>query len=199
MPEDVPWDGQVDAYITDIDDVVSKEYGVSFRDLLANPMKFSGDKKVIDAMPGIKAEVTSYFGNILKSMDEEVQKLNNEMEAATVQYDKIDEIIRIKVAAMKIPYIKPLYVNRNSSNEETILIESYDESLDPFIGKMVNISNYVADVSAGYKNYILGSWIFSGPKNYLLAINQPTSPVLQVETGSNTVNALLSAVESTLG
>ncbi len=198
MPEDAPWDDQVEAYVSEIDDVVSKQYDIDFRELLTNPQKFIGNQKAIDAMPGIKSEVKSYFDNLLKSMDEESKKLASEMEAATVQYDKINEIIQIKVAAMKIPYIKPLYVNRNVSNEETILIESYDESLDPFIGKMVNISNYVADVSASYKDYILGSWIFSGPKNYLLAINQPTSPVLTIETGANTLNALVDAVDNAI-
>ncbi len=199
MADEVPWDAQTDQFVADIDDVVTKEYGISFRDLLLNPSKFRKNQKAKDAMPGIKAEVDSYFDNIAKTMDDEKKKLESELDAANVQYDKIDEVIHIKSSALKVPYIKPLFVNRNVSSEETITVENYDEALDQMIGRLINVSHYVADVSVSYKDYMLGTWIFSGPKNYILTINQPVSYLFTLEGSNRAINTLLETAGNILG
>lgn len=195
MAKEVPWDSQTDSFISDLNSVLSKKYGVNFRAMLLNPGAYSGKKDAQAAVDKMRGDVDSYFSQLLGGMKEEQERLGDALEKATSQYKQVDSMISSKSSVLRIPYVKPLFVNRNPDNEETIVIDQYDSGLDAFIGKLVSVSNYVANVSAAYKQYYLGSWIFSGAtKNYMLTLNPPISPVLAVENGSAIVNGILDSI-----
>lgn len=196
MAKQLPWDEQTDGFISDLDETLSKKYGISLRSLLVNPNKYSGKKDLSKAIDGIRGDAATYFSELLDNLKEEQTKLEVELESADAQYREIDSLITNKSAAARVPYIKPLFVSRNPESEETIVIEKYDESLEAFVGKLVNASNYVADMSAVYKQYRLGSWVFSGAKNHVLTINPPASPVLVIENSRNQINDMLNDIEN---
>lgn len=191
MPKRIPWDEDTDNFVSDLDDVISKKYGMTLRSLLLNPAKYTDRQDADKLVNGIRDDVRTYFNSLLENMKEEETKLQSEMEAANSQYIAVDSVITEKSAAARVPYIKPMYVSRQRESEEAVLIERYDESMEPFIGKLVNASNYIADVSAVYKTYHLGSWLFSGAKNHVLTLNPPASPVLTIEGSRDTINGML--------
>ena len=49
-------------------------------------------------------------------------------------------------------------------------------------------------MSTQYKEHTIGSWLFSGAKNYILTINTPPNPILTIENSraliENTLDAL---------
>jgi transcription termination factor NusB len=194
MASNVPWDAQTDSFVSDLNSVLSKKYSVNFRAMLLNPGAYAGKKDAQAAVDKLRGDVDRYFSQLLDNLKDEQDKLALALEKTTAQYKQVDSMIANKSSALRVPYVRPLFINRNPDNEETIVIEQYDSDLDSFIGKLVSISSYVANISATYKQYYLGSWLFSGPKNYLVAMNPPASPVLAVENGSAIVNGILDRI-----
>jgi transcription termination factor NusB len=194
MARDVPWDAQTDAFVSDLNSIISKKYSVSFRSMLLNPDAYVKKKDIADTVKKVKAEVNSYFSQLLANLKDEQSALGTELAKKTDQYKKVDSVVSTKSSVLRIPYVKPLFISRNPDNEETILVEQYDSGLDALIGKLVGASNYVADLSATYKENRLGSWLFSGAKNYVLTINPPTSPVLAIDNSSTLINAILDSI-----
>ncbi len=194
MPKELPWDEDTDGFISDLDDIVSKKYGVTLRSLLLNPAKYTARQGAEKLVNGAKEEVSAYFGSLLDGMKDEQARLQSDMETADSQYIAVNSVITDKAAAARIPYIKPMYVSRDRESEESVLIERYDESLEPFIGKLVSASNYIADVSAVYKKYHLGSWLFSGSKNHVLTLNPPASPILTIDAGMDAISGMLAGI-----
>ena len=194
MANRVPWDAQTDSFVSDLNPVISKKYGVNLRAMLLNPGAYAGKKDAQAAVDKLRGDVDRYFSQLLDGLKDEQERLGDVLEKATAQYKQVDSMISNKSSVLRIPYIRPLFVNRNPDNEETIVIEQYDSGLDPLIGKLVSVSSYVANVSATYKEYYIGSWLFSGSKNYILTMNPPISPVLAVENGSAIVNGILNSI-----
>jgi hypothetical protein len=194
MAKQVPWDDQTDMMLTDLDDTMLKKYGISLKSLLMNPDKYLGKKGIGDAAKGMKEDADAYFSQLLIGLEDESQKLKSEMESATSQYKQVDSVIAGKAAVLRVPYIKPLFVSRNEDKEELVIIEQYNDTLDAFLGRLASVSSYVADISSKYKEYVLGSWLFSGAKNYVLMINPPTSPVLAIESGKDIVDGILNDI-----
>ena len=196
MAKQSPWDEQTDGFISDLDAVIAKEHDISFRSLLLSPDRFLNRKDIDATLADARSAVDSYFSELLEKLKDEETKLESEMEGATAQYKQIDSVITEKSAAARVPYVKPLFVDRPQKEEETIVIDRYDESLEAFVGKLINTSNYVADMSANYKQYKLGSWLFSGARNYVLTLNPPASPVLAIENSRGLINGMLSDIET---
>jgi hypothetical protein len=191
MAKQAPWDEQTDMFIADLDTTISKKYNLTLRSLLMNPDKYLNKKGIIDTVNTMKKDIDNYFSELLEGMEDEQHKLETEMEGASAQYTQIDSIISNKSSISRVPYVKPLFISRNTNGEEVIVVEQYTEDLDALIGKLVNGSSYVADISATYKQYHLGSWLFSGAKNYVLTLNPPVSPVLAIENGRITIDSIL--------
>ncbi len=199
MAKEIPWDEQTDGFISDIDETVTGKYNLSLRSLLINPNRYLNKKDLAATLSGIRADEASYFDSLLENLKDEQARLESEMESMTAQYKQIDSVITNKSAIARVPYIKPLFVSRSPDREESIVIDKYEESMDAFVGKLVAASNYVADVSATYKQYTLGSWIFSGAKNHVLTINPPASPVLVIENSRTIIEDMLNDVETRAG
>ena len=196
MAKQVPWDDDTDGFISDLDTNFSKKYNMPIRSLLMNPAKYLGKKDLSTAIDGIRADADNYFTTLLGGLKDEEAKLETELERADSQYREVDNVITNKAAVSRVPYIKPLAVSRNPNSEETIVIDNYEEGMEGFVGKLVSVSNYVADMSAVYKQHRLGSWMFSGTKNHVLTINPPSSPVLIIDNSRNIINGLLDDIES---
>lgn len=178
---EVPWDGQTDAFIDDIDDTVSTKYSISLRTLLTNPEEYAETKDILDTVKKVKDEVDSYFENLMGELKTEQEELTNEMENADALYTKLDQAISSKAAVARVPYVKPVDVDTGNADVETVYLDQYNNNVDSLVTKFVNISNYIANLSTTYKKYNIGSWLFSGERSYNLSVKQPESMVITVE------------------
>ena len=191
-------DADTAAFLREIDKRYADKYTLSVRDAILSPeavVKLSNPQQTLSQM---KDDVNAYFDSLLGGMQDEQQKFNVELENATNLYSKISEMIKEKATAASLPLINPITIERNEQLEETIVISHTDSSIEPLIHKLVNISNYVADTSTKYKEYTIGSWLFSGQKVYTLAINPPASIILGMETAKNEIILRLDSVLQTL-
>ena len=85
-------------------------------------------------------------------------------------------------------------LERDETNDETRIISAYNDSIGELFDKILEKSNFIADLSTDYHEYKIGSWLFSGQKNYVLTINQPSSVVLSVENSRDEILALLDSI-----
>lgn len=196
MAKEAPWDDQTELFVSDLNDTISKKYNLNFRSLLMSPEKYLGTKGMSGTVKQIRADADAYFSELMEGMEEEAKKLQAELASATNQYKQVDVLLSEKAAAARIPYVKPFFVSRDSDREELIVVEQYEESLDSLVGKLVNVSNYVADISTAYKEFRMGSWLFSGTKNHVLSINPPVSPVLVMESSRDVIDNMLDDIAS---
>ncbi len=194
MVEEVPWSDNTDSIINDLEGNISGKYSISLRDLLLKPEEYAGREGIKSKVEAIKADVGNYISQLLVALSAEQEAFKNDLEQATVQYQKVSASISEKSRASNVPYIAPLAINRNTEYDETIVIDEHNASVDSLIEKLLHVSNYVADISAAYKTYKIGAWIFSGSKVYSLAVNPPMSPVLDVETSSAEINDRLDMI-----
>jgi len=131
---------------------------------------------------------------VLSGLQDEQRELDQFLANSDLSYSKIDGLIATKAAAASVPYIQPYYVSPGQNDREEILIDRYDESMDLLLGKLTNVSNYVANLSGEYKEHKFGSWVFSGPKTYVLTIRPPQSTIIEIERSSSLINDMLASV-----
>lgn len=193
--ENVPqWDDQTDVFISAMEDEIQKDVQVSLRDMLENPESFSSKKGALDKATQVKSLVEEYFQGLLEDMNDEQKSLDQYLESIDSQYKRIDEVVASKTASYKIPYMKPFALNMNQDQTEEIVIDQYNDRIDTLVGKLVSISNYVADVSGNYKGHMIGSWIFSGQKPYMLSLNPPDSFIITIEQAQKAISDMVDDV-----
>lgn len=188
--DEVPWDVETDSLIDSIDAQHSGT-GPKLRDILLHPDKYMlkpGSKELIGRT---RSDANSYFDALFDSMKDEQAKLTQQLESANAQYSRISQAIRDKAASLKIPYVRPTMIDVDRSRREYITVERYDETVEQLVSKFMGSSNYVADISIKYHEYTLGSWLFSGDRAYVLALEQPKSPLMNLENSRITINGLL--------
>ncbi len=188
------WSDSTDMFIDRIDQQLGSKYGVSLRRLLTNPAVIGEEENKKDIIEGFKKDVSSFFEGLLTSLDSERKDFEAQLEKTTEEYNKISGLLKEKSAALKIPYVNPLLIERDETNDETIIISAYNDSIGELFDKILEKSNFIADLSTDYHEYKIGSWLFSGQKNYVLTINQPSSVVLSVENSRDEILALLDSI-----
>ncbi len=189
--EVAPWDRGTDTFISNIDGDISKTYGISLRDFLLNPEKFASQKDIDQKVKKIIDAVNAYFTNAKNGLKEEQDELAKTLENADAQTTKIDGVIQTKAALSRVPYIKPVMVDINPSNREEIVIDQYNNSVDALIAKLINASNYIADITTTYNNHNIGSWVFSGSRTYVVSINLPESAITAIDDLQSDVDDIM--------
>jgi hypothetical protein len=91
------------------------------------------------------------------------------------------------------PVIRPVTMERDATREERLYIDAFDNSVISLVQRLVASSMLVADLGAAYKEYKIGSWLFSGNKNYLLSVYMPDNTLLSLETSRAELDNLLAA------
>lgn len=193
-----PWDEQTDSFVVELEPIIKQKYSVSIRQLLLSPDDFAKNKAVITAMPDIKKSVSSYFDDVLVGFKDDKAKLDKDLQTIDSQFKKIDDIITSKSSIAKVPYIKPIVVDYDQNRQEEIIIDQYNPNVDALVNKLLNVSIYVANMSTTYKGYNMGTWIFSGQREYILTLNPPISPVITIESSRDLLNTILDEVQKRL-
>ncbi len=190
------WDEQTDAFISAIDNAnkTEKSYDISLRDLLSNPNKYMSMERLESKVELIRKATVKYFAGMSSNFEAEKKELDSLLAQCDSSYSDIDDVITSKAAAARVPYFKPYFVYSNPDSREEILIEKYTEELEFLVGKLSNISNYVADLSGSYKDHKFGSWIFSGEKNYVLTVRAPESILMDMERSRALIESMLDSI-----
>ena len=188
------WDSQTDTFVREIGISVSKKYGINLRTLLLNPQEYEGTDGIEEKAKSIRADVNQYFEDILASLSKEEEDLTRNLEHADSIYTQVNQVINSRSGIGRIPFIKPADISLGDSRPEIIYIDQYNSQVDALLSKLVNVSNYICDISSTYRKYTMGTWIFSGSRSYMLAVSAPTSPIISVENSRDQISLMLDQV-----
>ncbi len=193
---ELPWDDRTDQFISAIDDLMGAEsqQGIRLRDLLLNPTDYFSKPGIAETVEGIEKSVDSYFNEMLSGLKDEVRDLDQRLANTDLSYTKINELISVKSVSAGAPYIRPDSVYINPDEREELIVEQYTDDLDSLIGKLSNTSNYVADISGEYKEHKMGSWLFSGSRDYVLTIKVPTNIIMDIEQSRLSIRDMLDTI-----
>ncbi len=171
-----------------------QKYKLSLRDILENPSEYSEKPNIQDTINSMKKEIDDYFNSVKAEYADEEKKLSEELKRMDEVYKKIDTLITSKALELNVPYIDPLEINRDTTNDEIIVIYDYSDDIEKLIERLLSSSIYAADLSTPYEDYMMGLWFFSGPRPRALSVNAPTSPLLEIEAGRLEIDSILERV-----
>lgn len=178
-------------YIVAIDAKMKGKYSISLNSILTNPDEYLGKAGMLQTIKDMRNDVNDYFDSMVGEHSEDATKFNEDLKTATDLYNVIDASVQAKAKEANVPYVEPIAVDRNEDLDESIAIEDYGDEEERLVEKLVNRSDYIADLSTVYKDFVLGSWLFSGSKARLLSINQPFSIILEMESSRAEIIARL--------
>ncbi|MDE1845742.1 MAG: hypothetical protein KGH53_00445 [Candidatus Micrarchaeota archaeon] len=198
MAEDTGISSETSSFIKTIDKQLGDKYVVSLQEIVADQNALARKQNAKEIVSNMKGDVNSYFDSLLKNLEDEERRFTAELQSASTLYAQINDHIKAKAQSMNVPMIKPVSVERNEEGEETIIISAEDTAVELLVGRLIGSCTYVADLSTTYKTYTIGSWLFSGEKNYNLSINPPSSVILNIEESRDEINFRLDSIQGRL-
>ncbi|MGC8729879.1 MAG: hypothetical protein ACP5RP_00630 [Candidatus Micrarchaeia archaeon] len=188
------WSDTTDMIINDFDK--TQNDNIALADLFSNPKDFINNKDIATIISKKKEAINNYIDSIINTMQNQKEELYNSAAKCDQLSKQILSKIKDKAAQKWIPVIVPTYVAQNSNGSETIYIDQIDENMDMLIDKFIGGSTYIADMSANFEDYVIGMWLFSGSKNYILSVHFDTNEFYNILNSKNEINDLFDGVSA---
>lgn len=190
------WSDFTDFVITNVDKKMGNKYKVSLRNLLSNPSKYASQADIQTVIKNMTQDVDSYVDQSVDAMPDESKKLDDALKKADSVTKQLSSTISMQCKQNKVPLVKPVSVDRDRTKEEAIFIDSAGSDVVSLAQKLIEISNLIADFSYQYRDAWIGSWLFSGKKNYTLNVYMPDNDVALLEASRNEITALLNGASA---
>lgn len=187
------WSDYTDFVIGSIDKKIGNKYKMSLRDLLATPSEYGNQQDIDVTLKNMSEDINSYIDDAIAAMPEEKTALTNMLVKADSITKQIASNVSMQAKQYKVPMVKPVSIERNQDNEESIFIDAVGPDVLALVDKLVSSSTMVADFSYTYENSSVGSWFFGGSKNYMLNVYLPDNDVIMLEASRAEINELLDA------
>lgn len=179
-------------YVARITPVIRKKYSIDFEELLKEPANYADNPKIAEKIKSMEEDVDSFIDGQIASRRDDEKALQNNLAVIDQDSKKIVQAIKTKASIAQVPFVKPAFVD--VSEREEIIIEGYDASIDQLVTRMINISDYIADLSTSYGDYTVGSWLFSGRSKYMISIRPPVSEIIVMNMARDEIKALLESI-----
>lgn len=185
------WDDYTDVIITSIDESVKGKYKFSLRDILTNPSEFSSQSNIQTDVANISNDVDNFIDNMLSSLSDEKKALDENLSKADAITKQLAKAISTNAKQNKIPFVIPVSVNRDETKDEVITVDSADSAILALVEKLVASSTMVMDFTYKYGESEIGSWFFSGMKNYVLDVYLPESNIIMLNASRDEIKDIL--------
>lgn len=185
------WSDYTDALMKDIDKSLGSKYKMSIQNLLADPTKYVSQPNVQLTVGNMKEDANKYIDGLLGGMPDEVKALEDSTAKANEMTRQLAQNISMQTKQHDVPLVKPYDVTREPAREEVIQIDTVDDQLLKLAEKLTEGSNMVADFTYSFKNFNIGSWLFSrNEKNYVLSVYMPPNNAYDLELSRLELNDL---------
>ncbi len=195
---EAPWDAQTDAFVDELEPLINDSYKISIRKLLLTPQVYLNEEGIADKLNGIRKIAEDYFSGLEALFADEEEEMEKQLEAIDSAYNQINQSITSKSSIARVPFIKPLDITFGSAQPETIFIDKADSQIDALVTKLINTSDYIFNISATYRKYMIGIWLFSGKKDIILSFKMPENPIIAIENARDIINNHIDSFENTL-
>ncbi len=192
------WSDYTDSVIDGVDKKIGSKYGISLRDLLTDPGKFSSKQNVSNTISNLQEEANSYLDAMIASMPEQKRAFENAGAKCDSTSKQLSQAVTMQARQNKVPVMNPASITKDDTMDETIFINAFDTTTSALIDKLLTHTFYVADFSYKIKDYTVGSWLFSGKKNYIISVFLQPNEVLAAEASRSELVDLLTTAENYL-
>jgi hypothetical protein len=185
------WSDYSDGIIKSIDRQISAKYKITLRSLLTDPSKYASVPNILMTIDNLKEEVNNFMTDRFKGLDADKKSFEDATMRADSITSQIAQSISVQAKQSGVPMIKPIMVDRDTTRDEHIYIDSVDNSITALIAKLVSSSMLIMDSTTVYENYKTGEWLFSGSKNYLLTVYLPVNNYSVLQASREEITSLL--------
>ena len=190
------WSDYTDMLITGIEKQAGTKFRLSLRSLLEDPTRYAAQQNIQITIDNMREEADKYIDEKIDALTEEQKNLDDAASRADSTTKQLGQNIISQARQNNIPVVKPVTIERDATKEERLTIDTFDNSIMSLVQKLVASSTLVADLGGSYKKYSIGSWLFSGSKNYLLSVYMPDSTLLLLETSRAELDNMLASASS---
>ncbi len=187
------WSDYTDFVLTSIDKKISTKYKISLKKLLSGPSKFSSQPNIQATIKNLAEEVNSFIDTAIASMPDAKKALADSVLKADAVTRQLSQNISMQAKQHKVPVVTPVSIIRDETKEEIISVNDSTPDVLALVEKLAASSMLVADFSYAYQNASIGSWLFSGHKNYILEVFVPDNDVAMLEASRIEITDLLAA------
>lgn len=193
------WSDYTDALIKELDRSIGDKYKIGIADLLSNVQKYAGRQNIQTVVSNMREDVNRYIDDALKGMPEQMKEMEDSLAKANEITRQLAQNISMQTRQHSVPLIKPFNIARNTTDEETIQIESVDDQVLRLVERLTDGAMMVADFTADYKNSTIGSWLFGREgKNYMLTVRIEPNDAIDMELSRQELNDLFDAANASL-
>jgi hypothetical protein len=187
------WSDYTDFVLTNIDRKIGGKYKLSLKGLLGDPSKFASQPNIQNTIKNLAEEVNKYLDATLASMGDERKALTDQLLKADAVTKQLAQSVAMQAKQYKVPVVKPVSIQRDETRDETIFVDTVTQDITSLIEKLAGTSTVIADFSYSYQNATIGSWLFSGRKDYVLNVFLPDNDVVMLEASRAEISDLLDA------
>jgi hypothetical protein len=193
------WSDYSDALIADIDAKIGSKYKMSIRDLLTDPTNYADDPNVQTTIKNMKSDVDFYIDDRLAKMPDETKTFEDNVFKANSITTQLAQNISMQAKQYKVPFIKPVMIDRDDARDVVVYVNSVDQSLLALVDKLSSSATFIADYTYNYKQSKIGAWLFSGSESHMLRAYLPPSDVLSLETSRDELDGILDTAAAFVG
>lgn len=187
------WSDYTDFVLSNMDKKISSKYKLSLRALLANPSKYAGTANIQTIVKNVSQEVDAYINSAIAAMPDEKKALDDQLLKTDAVTKQLAQSVSMQAKAHRVPLVKPVTVERDETQDEAVFVDAVDDSVIALIDKLAGSSMMISDFSYAYGKATVGSWLFSGQKNYVLSVYMPDNDVMMLEASRAEIQDLLGA------
>ncbi len=183
------WTDYTDMLITQFDGTLGKNYKVSLRELLTDPLKYAGEDGISTQFQNMREDLIGFIDDSLGGFKEQKEQYEAELAKCHAITKQLSASISSKAALKKVPVIKPISMNTNKA-DEIINVDSASAEVVTLVEKLAQSSFLVADFTRDVDGKNVGSWLFDGTKNFIINVYLPPNEYASLTASKDELTAL---------
>ena len=176
---------------------ISEKYNISLKLLVTDPLSIENKDDAANKIADIKGDVENYLDKLsaqsAEKPDELIKTLGNINDISI----KLENAIITNAHEKQIPILNAT-LSRARKKDEVINIENFDENVMLLVNKLLATSLFAINESYTYKEYKIGSWIFSSAKNYSLQVFLAAHELMIIDYAKTELENMLEQASSIL-
>ena len=138
------WSDYTDMLITQFDNAEGKNYKISVRDLLSNPLKYLSQEGISATIENMREDVTSFMDEGIRGAADKKVQFDESLQKCDALTAQLSQSIASRAKQNKIPLIKPVSIERNTTEEVINIDEVGSDMLEATFRRRISILHFRA-------------------------------------------------------
>ncbi len=161
-----------------LDKEVKKKFGLSLVAIMEDPSSYMNEEGIAIKLSRISDYVEKETGLMLDRAKGSTRSFHESASKADELSRRMESYISAHARQNNVPVVKPAGVELPMLDKNRFYISEMNDSTSRFLEKLVESSSFVVDMTRSYDNLKLGSWLFGGERECIVAVNLPRNSLL---------------------